>query len=77
MRKTYSLAQQAYLKKFAKKVRAFRKEAGFSQETLAHKSYLDRSYMGEIERGEKNVSILTLLKVAKALNSPSSKFLEI
>ena len=45
------------LKAFGRKVREIRKEQGLSQEALAARAGLDRSYMGHIERGEKNVTL--------------------
>jgi y4mF family transcriptional regulator len=48
-------------------VRAQRKRAGLSQEQLAEKADVTRNYIGEIERGEKRVTLDTLAKVAKAL----------
>lgn len=50
-----------------KVVRQLRKEQGLSQEKLALLAEIDRSYMGGIERGDNNVAMLTLQKVANAL----------
>lgn len=52
---------------FGKHIRALRKEAGFSQENFATEVGLDRSYMGGIERGERNISTLTTMQIAIAL----------
>lgn len=54
-------------KLFGNKVRAMRKERGWSQEELADASELDRTYIGGIERGERNVSIMNIAKIARAL----------
>ncbi|WP_430811318.1 MULTISPECIES: helix-turn-helix domain-containing protein [unclassified Carboxylicivirga] len=51
----------------ADNIRRKRKEKGFSQETLALKAGIDRSYMGYIENGKYNISILKLAQIAKAL----------
>ena len=51
-----------------KKIRKLRESAGFSQDTFAYQVGLGRSYYGRLERGQINPSILTLLKVSKALN---------
>lgn len=48
-------------------VRVHRKRTGLSQEQLAEKADVTRNYIGEIERGEKRVTLDTLAKVAKAL----------
>jgi transcriptional regulator with XRE-family HTH domain len=53
-------------------VRKARKAAGLSQEALADAAEIDRSHMGKIERGERNVSVLNILKIAAALDCPAS-----
>jgi transcriptional regulator with XRE-family HTH domain len=53
--------------KLGKKIQGLRQKKGFSQEGFAMEVELDRSYMGGIERGERNVSALNLIKIAKAL----------
>lgn len=55
-------------KLFGQKVRSVRKDLGWSQEELAYASDLDRTYIGGIERGERNVSIVNIAKTAKALD---------
>jgi transcriptional regulator with XRE-family HTH domain len=49
-------------------IRSLRLRQGLSQEQLAHEANIDRSYMGGIERGEHNVAVLNLCKIASALN---------
>ena len=56
-------------------IRLTRSEKGLSQEALAVDAELDRSYVGGIERGEHNVTIINLNKVAKALGLPISALL--
>lgn len=53
--------------KFGKQVRNLRRERGWSQEDLADNSSVHRTYIGAIERGEQNVSIDSIIKLAKAL----------
>ena len=53
--------------RFGALVRRLREERGFSQEGFAHRCGLHRTYMGDIERGEKNVTLVTADKIAKAL----------
>lgn len=48
-------------------IRAERLAQGLSQEALADKADLDRSYVGGVERGEHNIAIINLLKIAAAL----------
>jgi transcriptional regulator with XRE-family HTH domain len=52
---------------FGAAIRSTRKEQGVSQEALALKCGLDRSYFGAVERGERNVSLTNILKIARAL----------
>ncbi len=53
--------------RFGALVRRLRKEQGFSQEGFAFRVGVHRTYMGDIERGEKNVTLVTANKIAKAL----------
>ena len=66
--------KEANLKKirkaFGERVRTLRKERGFSQEEFGHECGLHRTYMGDIERGERNISIDNIAKIAAALNIP-------
>jgi transcriptional regulator with XRE-family HTH domain len=56
------------LKTIGEKVREYRKIKGISQEELAFDADLHRTYIGMIERAEKNITILNIEKIAKALN---------
>ena len=55
-------------KKFGQSVRVARKEANFTQEELADLAGINRSHMGQIERGYKSPSLATIALIAKALN---------
>jgi transcriptional regulator with XRE-family HTH domain len=57
-------------------VRARRQEYGVSQEALAHVTGIDRSHMGRIERGERNLSVLNLIRIAGALDISPSRLLK-
>ena len=52
---------------FGARVRALRIEKGMSQEGLAHDAGLDRSYVGQVERGERNVTLDNIYRLAEAL----------
>lgn len=56
-------------------IRALRTEKRLSQEELAYICSLDRSHMGRIERGERNVSILNLVRIAEGLTCSASEIL--
>ena len=52
---------------FGKSVKEFRLGLGFSQEKLAELAGLHRTYVGDVERGERNISLLNMWKIAIAL----------
>jgi transcriptional regulator with XRE-family HTH domain len=56
-------------------IRRARGAMGMSQEALAFEAGLDRSYMGGIERGEQNVALINLMKIASSLGLPASALL--
>jgi transcriptional regulator with XRE-family HTH domain len=58
---------------FGDAIRELRKERGIAQEGLALKSGLNRGYYGDVERGERNVSLANILKIARALEIPASE----
>jgi len=63
-----------YLIELGEHIRDARKAKGLSQEQLALQAEIDRSYVGGIERGERNVSFLNLVKIATCLECDVSKF---
>lgn len=65
------------LVRFGVAIRARRKAIGLSQEALADHAGIDRSHMGKLERGERNVTFLNILRIAKAVNcKPSELFIQ-
>lgn len=56
------------LKRLGEKIREIRLERGLSQEKLALLSGLHRTYVGAVERGERNVTLKNIEKLAKTLN---------
>ena len=59
---------QRVLKQFGDTVKKIRKAKGWSQEELANKAGLHRTYIGSIERSERNVSLINIERIAAALN---------
>jgi transcriptional regulator with XRE-family HTH domain len=55
------------LKRVGSRLRQLRRERGYSQEEVALRAGLDRSYVSGLERGEFNVSVIALAKIARAL----------
>ena len=56
-----------YLDILGQRIRARRKKLGMSQEGLAHEAGLDRSYVGRIERGEHNLTFVSLVRLCRAM----------
>lgn len=57
------------LKRFGDNVKKCRKRKNWSQDKLADKAGLHRTYIGSIERGERNVSLINIERIAKALDA--------
>lgn len=68
------MEKNSYLIKLGLQIRERRKIKGISQEQLALLADVDRSYIGGIERGERNVSLLTLAKLATCIGCNISDF---
>ena len=54
-------------RRFGRRVRTLRERAGLSQEALAAKAGIHRTYMGGVERGERNISLKNIVRLAAAL----------
>lgn len=63
------------LKTIGNNVRTFRKKTGISQEELGDLAGLDRTYIGGVERGERNISAMNIEKIARALKIKPEKLL--
>ena len=70
------MRKEKELVRLGNNIRLARKTKGLSQERLALNADIDRSYVGGIERGERNVSFLTLIKIAKCLDCDLSELVE-
>ncbi|HUY34191.1 MAG TPA: helix-turn-helix transcriptional regulator [Pirellulales bacterium] len=64
------------LKQFGARVRTLREKAGLSQEALADKAHIHRTYIGGVERGERNLGLKNVLRIATALGVPPAKLFE-
>jgi transcriptional regulator with XRE-family HTH domain len=73
----YSEEEKAYLVRIGNRIRTLRTGAKLSQEKLSFLSDLDRSYVGSVERGERNISVINLKKIAKALKTKVPDLLNI
>lgn len=58
---------------FGKKLRELRQRRGLTQEGLAEKAHLHRNYVSDVERGRRNISLLNILELARALNVKPAK----
>lgn len=63
------------LRLLGQSIRARREELAISQEALADDAQMDRAHMGKIERGERNLTLLNLLKIAAALRCRASEIM--
>lgn len=72
----YHDEEKQVIHSFACNVRKLREKAGISQEKLAELSGLHRTYIGSLERSEKNPSLITIKKIASALNINISKLID-
>ncbi len=73
MENNHTDKEKKFLRKLGENLRKYRIEKELSQEKLAFKSDLDRTYISGIERGERNISVITLKKIAEALNVDVTK----
>ena len=67
------MAPRSVKSRFGTRLRQLRDERGYSQEELAERAGLHRNYVGGVERGERNVALENIVKLAKALSIPPSE----
>lgn len=63
-------------RRFGELVRLLREQAGLSQEEFAERAGVHRTYVGGIERGERNPTLLTICRLATALGVPPKQLLD-
>ena len=72
----YSSPEKEILIALGLKIRSVRLSLNLSQEELAEACGIHRTYVSSLERGERNISMLNLIKICKAINFPPEKILE-
>lgn len=60
---------------FGQAIRRFRLEKGISQEALADTAGIHRTYIGDVERGTRNISLVNMTRIAKALGVQLSRII--
>jgi len=75
MKSSCTKTEHNYLREVGQRVRVARQNLGLSQETFAKTCNMDRTYISDVERGERNISILNLKKIADALKAPISNLI--
>ena len=70
------MADSDILQKFGKRVRELRAAAEYSQEAFAEECDLDRTYMGGIERGERNLGLRNVERIAEAIGITLAELME-
>jgi transcriptional regulator with XRE-family HTH domain len=75
MKSKYTSTEKKFLKQIGDNIKQLRTAQNVSQEDLAFKANLDRSYIGSVERGERNISLINFKKIADALKIDLTKLL--
>lgn len=72
----YTSSEKEILVAFGLKIKNIRLSLNLSQEEMAELCNLHRTYIGSMERGERNISILNIVKICKSIKYPLGKILE-
>lgn len=73
--RTWTSSEAEALVRIGHAIREARSQAKLSQEALADACEIDRSHMGKVERGERNLTMLSLLRISSALERHASEIL--
>ncbi len=76
MKTAYSEEEKKFLRDLGNTIKHYRTLSDLSQEKLAFASNLDRTYIGSVERGERNISVINLNKIATSLNLKPSELMK-
>ena len=76
MKNAYSEDEKRLLLSLGNRIKQFRQVANLSQEQLAFECGLDRTYIGSVERGKRNISLINLTKIAKSLKNQPSELIK-
>lgn len=68
--------EELQLKALGERLRKYRLEKGFSQESFAEKTQLDRTYISGLERGKRNPSFLIIRRISKVLEISEQQLFE-
>lgn len=74
-KKATKQSKDAELLEFGRRLRTLRERAGMTQESLADSAGLHWSYVGQVERGERNLTYKSILSLARGLDIPAAKLL--
>lgn len=68
------MSSSKILERYGQRIKELRKQKNLTQEKLAEKARLHYTYIGTVERGEKNISMINIEKISKALGVSLAKF---
>ena len=72
----YEAAEAKFLKRLGQRIRSIREEQAWSQEKLSFECHLHRTYISSVERGERNIAVINLRKIAAALDISLAQLLD-
>lgn len=75
VRSAKHMSPEEVRKRFGDRIRTIRRQKGISQEDLALACDLDRAFVGTVERGQRNISLVNIYKIARGLNVPARELM--